>query len=98
MFESFAGFYLYSVTQACWNWGILLTPADFELVNSTYAHQEQLGEPDNGINYREFIALMTNQTHYTPGGGSSKNTDNLSSIVRSKVHWLMIQLPMYDLS
>jgi Ca2+-binding EF-hand superfamily protein len=72
--------------EACWNWGILLCPEDFELLNSTYSHEEKLNEPDKGINYREFIALMTKETNYDPNSGSGKNcSSNLNDIVRARI-------------
>lgn len=40
---------------------------------------------DKGINYAEFIALLTNETHYTPGSGSGKENPELAHIVRTKV-------------
>lgn len=71
--------------QACWTWGILLSPEDFALLNATYVHEEKLGEPDKGINYREFIALMRNHMLYSPGGGSGEISASLGELVRSKV-------------
>ena len=50
-------------------WGILITDEDFELLNDSYAHQERSTQHDLGINYTEFIAMMTKCTTYQPGEG-----------------------------
>jgi Ca2+-binding EF-hand superfamily protein len=62
------------ITQACRTWGILLTDEDFSIMNSTYSHQESSAEIDRGINYAEFIAMLTRNTTYTEGSGEAKES------------------------
>ncbi len=50
-------------------WGVVITDDDFQLLNDSYAHQERSTQQDLGINYTEFIALMTKSTTYRPGEG-----------------------------
>ena len=67
--------------EKCTHWGILLSDEDFNNINATYEHQERSLENDHGINYNEFLNMMTHNMNYKPGEGETDGTD-LSSILR----------------
>ena len=75
--------------ETCHNWGIKLSPDDFNALDAAYPHQESKYETDSGINYNEFIAMMTQVVNYTPGEGERQGNgqwgnEELSSAIRSK--------------
>ena len=70
--------------KACSNWGVMLDE-DFDSVNSLYLHQESEKMLDRGINYNEFIALMTGEMHYKPGEGEPASLKFVDDVLRSKV-------------
>lgn len=72
------------VFKACHTWGIAIDEADFDMINSTYQHQESDVNVDKGINYSEFIALIARQTSYQPGEGET-NTNILAINLKSKI-------------
>lgn len=55
--------------EKCAHWGIMLSIDDFNNLNATYKHQESCLQNDHGINYNEFINLMTHNMNYKPGEG-----------------------------
>ena len=73
--------------EMCFNWGLQLSEQDFMSINASYPHQESANEVDKGINYNEFIAMMTQLVNYNPGEGESRlensNTE-LSTSIRGK--------------
>jgi Ca2+-binding EF-hand superfamily protein len=71
--------------RSCSNWGVMLDDLDFESVNALYPHQESEKALDRGINYNEFIALMTGQVHYKPGEGEPSTLKFADDLLREKV-------------
>lgn len=71
--------------EACSKWGMVLNDVDFENVNSLYLHQESEKSLDGGINYNEFIALMTGEGHYKPGEGEPATLQFVEDVLREKL-------------
>jgi hypothetical protein len=55
--------------EICTHWGIILSDEDFNNLNATYLHQESCLQNDHGINYNEFLNMMTHNMNYKPGEG-----------------------------
>jgi hypothetical protein len=47
--------------DSCAEWGVMIDEEDCEELDKLYPHQETASTDDKGINYLEFIALMTKQ-------------------------------------
>ncbi|EQC26828.1 hypothetical protein SDRG_15339 [Saprolegnia diclina VS20] len=58
------------------NLGLPMTDEDFDVVQASYPHKEAAGDHDRGIGYLEFIKLMTDELHYTPGSGEDEADGN----------------------
>lgn len=72
--------------EKCLQWGICLSDEDFDNINATYQHQESPLENDHGINYNEFINLMTHSMNYKPGEGETDPLgQKLDDILRGKI-------------
>lgn len=73
--------------EKCSHWGINLCDEDFANINATYAHQETCVENDHGINYNEFLNMMTHTANYKPGEGEDDETStvHLDKILKGKV-------------
>ena len=73
--------------EKCTHWGIMLSDEDFYNINSTYKHQETCLQNDHGINYNEFINLMTHSLNYKPGEGEKDERGaELDKILKGKLH------------
>jgi len=68
----------------CQHWGVNLTNEDFDSISATYLHQENALQSDRGINYNEFINLMTRTLRYKPGEGEAP-VSKVDVILRGKI-------------
>jgi hypothetical protein len=60
------------ISQACWRWCLPVDDSDFDHLNSLYPHQEKDISIDRGINYLEFVALVSNVLNYQAGCGENQ--------------------------
>ena len=47
--------------DSCAEWGVMIDDEDFDSLDKLYPHQESSSANNKGINYLEFIAMMTKQ-------------------------------------
>lgn len=71
--------------EKCAHWGIMLSNEDFDNINATYNHQETCLQNDHGINYNEFINLMTHTMNYKPGEGEKGERDEKQGAELDKI-------------
>jgi hypothetical protein len=71
--------------EKCTHWGINLCDEDFNNINATYEHQETCLQNDHGINYNEFLNMMTHTRNYSPGEGEGdEGRIELDKILKGK--------------
>jgi Ca2+-binding EF-hand superfamily protein len=61
------------------NCGLPLTDEEFEVIDSSYPHQEGVDEFDKGISYVEFARLISGELTYTPGAGQIERQNSSAS-------------------
>jgi Ca2+-binding EF-hand superfamily protein len=69
--------------SACFRWGVMIDRNDFEYLHSLFKAQGEVDSNDKGIDYGEFISLMTQDSDYEPGQDGHNGW--LAHLLRKKV-------------